>query len=114
MSFAQKHFEGILQLWYPGARGGNAVAEILFGKESPSGKLPVTFYETLSELPSFEDYSMSGRTYRYMKGKAQYPVSFRVRTNLWKGGSPLSRSGGNRNRSKCFREGGKYGRKRYL
>ncbi|MBM6854615.1 glycoside hydrolase family 3 C-terminal domain-containing protein [Mediterraneibacter glycyrrhizinilyticus] len=76
LSFAQKHFEGILQLWYPGARGGNAVAEILFGKESPSGKLPVTFYETLSELPSFEDYSMSGRTYRYMKGKAQYPFGY--------------------------------------
>ena len=76
LSFAQKHFEGILQLWYPGARGGNAVAEILFGKESPSGKLPVTFYETLSELPPFEDYSMSGRTYRYMKGKAQYPFGY--------------------------------------
>ena len=76
LSFAQKHFDGILQLWYPGARGGNAVAEILFGKESPSGKLPVTFYETLSELPSFEDYSMSGRTYRYMKGKAQYPFGY--------------------------------------
>ena len=76
MSFANEHFKAILQVWYPGARGGNAVAEILFGKESPSGKLPVTFYETLSELPSFEDYSISGRTYRYMKGKAQYPFGY--------------------------------------
>ncbi|MDO5362469.1 MAG: glycoside hydrolase family 3 C-terminal domain-containing protein [Eubacteriales bacterium] len=76
MSFAKKHFEGILQLWYPGARGGNAVAEILFGKESPSGKLPVTFYEGLNDLPAFEDYSMKGRTYRYMEGKAQYPFGY--------------------------------------
>ncbi len=76
MSFAEEYFDGILQLWYPGARGGNAVAEILFGKESPSGKLPVTFYETLCELPPFEDYSMEGRTYRYMKGKAQYPFGY--------------------------------------
>ncbi len=76
MSFANEHFAGILQLWYPGARGGNAAAEILFGKESPSGKLPVTFYETLEELPPFEDYSMEGRTYRYMKGKAQYPFGY--------------------------------------
>ena len=76
MSFANKHFKAILQLWYPGACGGNAVAEILFGKESPSGKLPVTFYETLEELPPFEDYSMEGRTYRYMKGKAQYPFGY--------------------------------------
>ncbi|MED9965599.1 MAG: glycoside hydrolase family 3 C-terminal domain-containing protein [Blautia sp.] len=76
MSFAKKHFEGILQLWYPGARGGNAVAEILFGKESPSGKLPVTFYEELNDLPAFEDYSMKGRTYRYMEGKAQYPFGY--------------------------------------
>lgn len=76
MSYAADHFEGILQLWYPGARGGNAVAEILFGKESPSGKLPITFYESLNELPPFEDYSMEGRTYRYMKGKAQYPFGY--------------------------------------
>lgn len=76
LSYAQEHFGGILQLWYPGARGGKAVAEILFGDVSPSGKLPVTFYETLEELPEFTDYSMEGRTYRYMKGKAQYPFGF--------------------------------------
>ncbi len=76
MSYGIEHFEAILQLWYPGARGGNAVGEILFGKESPSGKLPITLYENLSELPAFEDYSMTGRTYRYMKGKAQYPFGY--------------------------------------
>ena len=76
MSYAEKHFKGILQLWYVGARGGKAAAEILFGEVSPSGKLPITFYESLEELPEFTDYSMEGRTYRYMKGKAQYPFGF--------------------------------------
>lgn len=76
MSYANEHFNGILQLWYPGARGGKAVAQILFGEVSPSGKLPVTFYETLEELPEFTDYSMEGRTYRYMKKKAQYPFGY--------------------------------------
>ena len=76
MSYAAEHFNGILGLWYPGARGGRAAAEILFGEVSPSGKLPVTFYESLEELPEFTDYSMEGRTYRYMKGKAQYPFGY--------------------------------------
>lgn len=76
LSYPRKYFEGILQLWYPGARGGKAVAEILFGEISPSGKLPVTFYESVEELPEFTDYSMEGRTYRYMKTKAQYPFGY--------------------------------------
>ncbi len=76
LSFAAEHFDAIVDLWYPGARGGMAVAEILFGDCSPSGKLPVTFYESLEQLPDFEDYSMKGRTYRYMEGKAQYPFGF--------------------------------------
>lgn len=76
MSFAREHFDAILVLWYPGAQGGTAAAELLFGDESPSGKLPVTFYESLDELPGFDDYSMAGRTYRYMEGRAQYPFGF--------------------------------------
>lgn len=76
LSFPAEHFGAVLQLWYPGARGGKSVAEILFGKTSPSGKLPVTFYQSLEELPPFTDYSMEGRTYRYMEGKAQYPFGF--------------------------------------
>ena len=76
LSFAAEHFDAIVDLWYPGARGGMAAAEILFGDCSPSGKLPVTFYESLEQLPDFEDYSMKGRTYRYMEGKAQYPFGF--------------------------------------
>lgn len=76
LSFAQAHFDAILDLWYPGAQGGRAAAELLFGDVSPSGKLPVTFYQSLAELPDFEDYSMTGRTYRYMEGPAQYPFGF--------------------------------------
>ena len=76
MSIARKHFDAIFQLWYPGAEGGRAFADLLFGKVSPSGKLPVTFYEDINELPSMDDYSMEGRTYRFIKGKAQYPFGF--------------------------------------
>ena len=58
--------DAILQAWYSGEQGGNAVADILFGDYNPSGKLPVTFYKSISQLPDYEDYSMKGRTYRYM------------------------------------------------
>lgn len=76
ISFAEEHFDGILLTWYPGARGGSRVAKTIFGESSPSGKLPVTFYRNLDELPPFEDYSMAGRTYRYMKGDALYPFGY--------------------------------------
>ena len=68
--------EAILQVWYPGECGGTALANILFGKVSPSGKLPVTFYENTEALPEFTDYSMAGRTYRYLKGNVLYPFGF--------------------------------------
>ena len=76
LSYAAEHFDAVLQLWYPGSEGGKAAAQVLFGEVSPSGKLPVTFYESLEELPEFTDYRMEGRTYRYMKGKAQYPFGY--------------------------------------
>ena len=78
LSAAQEKAGAILLGWYPGARGGRAVAELLFGAESPSGKLPVTFYanDALAELPDFTDYSMQSRTYRYYTGKALYPFGY--------------------------------------
>ena len=76
LSYAREHFDVILVLWYPGGEGGRAAAKVLFGEAAPTGKLPVTFYESLEELPDFEDYTMEGRTYRYMKGKAQYPFGY--------------------------------------
>lgn len=66
----------VLQVWYPGARGGGEVAKILFGEANPSGKLPVTFYYSHNMLPDFEDYSMKGRTYRYMTEQPMYPFGY--------------------------------------
>lgn len=66
----------ILQCWYPGGKGGRAIANILFGEISPSGKLPVTFYKRVEDLPPFEDYSMENRTYKYFKGAVQYPFGY--------------------------------------
>lgn len=76
LSFGKEHCNSILQIWYPGARGGKAVADILFGNDSPSGKLPVTFYSNLDSMPEFTDYTMTNRTYRFMKEKALYPFGF--------------------------------------
>lgn len=65
--------DAILQAWYPGQAGGQAVAEVIFGTYNPGGRLPVTFYRDDSQLPDFEDYSMLGRTYRYFRGEPLYP-----------------------------------------
>lgn len=76
VAWEDENLDAILQGWYPGAQGGAAIAKILFGEANPEGKLPVTFYRTTEELPDFEDYSMKGRTYRYMKQKALYPFGY--------------------------------------
>ncbi len=76
LRYFQEHADAVLQAWYPGARGGAVIAKILFGEISPSGKLPLTFYQNTEELPDFENYSMEGRTYRYYKGKPLYPFGY--------------------------------------
>ena len=78
LSAAAEKADAILLTWYPGARGGKAVAELLFGDASPSGKLPVTFYknEQLAAMPAFTDYSMCGRTYRYFAAEPLYPFGY--------------------------------------
>ena len=78
LTAAEKRANAVFCAWYPGARGGKAVADLLFGKRSPSGKLPVTFYhdEDLAHLPEFTDYSMKGRTYRYLERVPLYPFGY--------------------------------------
>ena len=76
VTWADKHVNGILQAFYPGALGGQAIAEIIAGVVNPSGKLPVTFYKSTDELPDFRSYDMTNRTYRYYTGEALYPFGF--------------------------------------
>ena len=68
--------DAIIQAWYPGEEGGTALADILFGDVVPSGKLPVTFYRSIDQVPDYEDYSMKGRTYRYFTGDALFPFGY--------------------------------------
>ena len=76
LSYAEEHCAAVLQAWYPGARGGRVVADILLGEIAPAGKLPVTFYRDMEGLPDFEDYSMKGRTYRYLTREPLYPFGY--------------------------------------
>jgi len=76
LSVAEEKAAAIIQAWYPGARGGKAVSDVIFGEKSPSGKLPVTFYKDTSDIPDFEDYSMKNRTYRYYTGEPLYPFGY--------------------------------------
>ncbi|WP_022768007.1 glycoside hydrolase family 3 C-terminal domain-containing protein [Butyrivibrio sp. NC2007] len=76
LGVAQDKAAAVIQAWYPGAKGGRDVADILFGDVSPSGKLPVTFYKSADDLPDFKDYSMKNRTYRYFEGTPLYPFGY--------------------------------------
>ena len=76
VNWAQEHVDAIVMAWYPGAEGGAAVADVLFGDYNPAGRLPVTFYKGLHQLPDFKDYSMANRTYRYFQGDPLYPFGY--------------------------------------
>ena len=75
-TWAAAHVPAIVEAWYPGQAGGSAVADVLFGDANPGGRLPVTFYRSVSDLPSFDDYAMAGHTYRFFRGRALYPFGF--------------------------------------
>jgi beta-glucosidase len=76
INWAQQNADAILEAWYPGEEGGTAIAETLAGDNNPAGRLPLTFYSSLHQIPAFENYSMSGRTYRYLKGQPLYGFGF--------------------------------------
>ena len=76
VNWAQQHAAGILEAWYPGEEGGTAIAETLAGDNNPAGRLPLTFYSSLDQVPAFDDYSMHSRTYRYFSGKPLYGFGF--------------------------------------
>ncbi|HZP07113.1 MAG TPA: glycoside hydrolase family 3 C-terminal domain-containing protein [Terracidiphilus sp.] len=76
VNWINQHANAVLEAWYPGEEGGTAVAETLSGKNNPAGRLPVTFYTSVDQLPNFEDYGMANRTYRYFTGKPLYPFGY--------------------------------------
>ena len=88
--------DAILQAWYPGEEGGNAVASVLYGTYNPGGRLPVTFYASTDQLPDFEDYSMKGRTYRYMTEKPLYPFGYGLSYSTFKYGKAKIRKDGDK------------------
>lgn len=102
VNWANEHAAAILEAWYPGEEGGTAVADVLSGDYNPAGRLPVTFYKSVAQLPPFTDYSMVNRTYRYLTEKPLYPFGFglsystfsysdgTVQLGAKKGGSPQS------------------------
>lgn len=76
VNWINQHANAILEAWYSGEEGGAAIADTLSGRNNPSGRLPVTFYKDVSQLPNFEDYSMDNRTYRYFTGEPLYPFGY--------------------------------------
>ena len=84
----QESCSAILQAWYPGQEGGTAIADVLFGKVNPSGKLPVTFYKNVGQLPDVEDYNVEGHTYRYFRGEPLYPFGYGLSYTTFGYGKP--------------------------
>ena len=106
VNWARDHVPAIVEAWYPGQAGGDALADVLFGDYNPAGRLPVTFYKSAEQLPPFTDYSMKGRTYRYFTGEPLFPFGFGLSYTTFSYAKPVSpgsvKTGGDaRSRWKC-------------
>ena len=88
-----QYADAIVQAWYGGEKGGAAVADVLFGDYNPGGKLPVTFYQNVEQLPDYEDYRMAGRTYRYFQGKPLFPFGYGLSYTTFQTSAPTYRDG---------------------
>jgi beta-glucosidase len=88
LEWESQNIPAIVNAWYGGQAGGQAIADVLFGDYNPAGRLPVTFYRTVDDLPDFEDYSMTNRTYRYFKGTPVYPFGYGLSYTTFKYGEP--------------------------
>jgi len=88
VNWAEQHANAILDAWYPGEEGGDAIAQTLAGDNNPAGRLPVTFYKSMSQIPPFTDYSMQGRTYRYFTGKPLFPFGYGLSYTSFDIGTP--------------------------
>ena len=76
INWAKQNIPAIVECWYPGEEGGNAVADVLFGDYNPAGRLPLTYYKSINDIPAFDDYRMAGKTYRYFKGEPLYAFGY--------------------------------------
>lgn len=88
LNWENENLSAIIQAWYPGQAGGTALADVIFGKYNPGGRLPVTFYKSVEDLPPFEDYSMKNRTYRYFEGEPLYPFGYGLSYTTFEYGIP--------------------------
>ncbi|HTR80173.1 MAG TPA: glycoside hydrolase family 3 C-terminal domain-containing protein [Bacteroidota bacterium] len=87
VNWEKDNIPGIIQLWYPGEEGGTALADVLFGDYNPAGRLPVTFYKSVDQLPPFDDYTMKGRTYRYFTGEPLFSFGYGLSYTKFKYGN---------------------------
>jgi beta-glucosidase len=93
-NYAADHAAALLELWYGGEEAGTAIAQTLAGANNPSGRLPVTFYKSVDQLPNFDDYSMDGRTYRYFKGEPLYGFGYGLSYSTFQYSAPKGQATG--------------------
>ena len=114
VNWEKAHAAAILESWYSGEEGGAAIAQTLSGKNNPAGRLPVTFYKDVQQLPSFEDYSMKGRTYRYFQGEPLWPFGYGLSYTTFQYGALTRAAGADQcgRSAECRRHGDQYRRAR--